>query len=150
MPVDPLKIISQNLPSPPDMKVGKTCQATFPGGRDANLVNTTTAGEVYNGPTRQQTAVTDHPRPDGLDHIRQLAKAVKVVNESGQIAVDRELSIALGSKSGQPVMRLIDRKTREIVQQIPEERVVRMAEEFKRASATKPPPGGTDWLSMLA
>ena len=36
-------------------------------------------------------------------------------------------------------MRLIDRKTREIVQQIPEERVVRMAEEFKRASATKPP-----------
>ena len=108
-------------------------------------------------PARSATDLTDNRPPaetiqdrTRVDHIRQLAKAVKVVNESGQIAANRELSIALDRESGQPVMRLIDRQTREIVQQIPEERVLRMAEEFKRESATKATPGGTDWLSMLA
>jgi uncharacterized FlaG/YvyC family protein len=83
------------------------------------------------------------------DRTRALATATKIVNESGQIGSDRELTIALDRNSGQAVIRLIDRQTREVVQQIPEERVLRMAEEFKRATAKTAAPGGSDWLSML-
>jgi flagellar protein FlaG len=79
------------------------------------------------------------------DHNRQMAQAVRTVNESGNLPTDRELTIALDRHSGEPVIRLVDRQTREVIQQIPGERVLRMAEEFKRATAQKAAPGGTDW-----
>jgi uncharacterized FlaG/YvyC family protein len=75
---------------------------------------------------------------------------VRLANQSGQIRTDAELTIALDRDSGEPVIRLIDRETRELIQQIPQERVLRMAEEYKRASAQQASPGGHDWLSTLA
>jgi uncharacterized FlaG/YvyC family protein len=96
-------------------------------------------------PADTQTSETIQDR-QRQNHTRQLARATKVVNESGQVGANHELTIALDRDSGQPVIRLIDRITREVVQQIPEERVLRLAEEFKRESAkTATAPGGTDW-----
>lgn len=65
--------------------------------------------------------------------VRDVHQAVKAVNQSGQLGPDRELTIALHRDTGSPVVRIIDRKTQEVIQQIPNERVLRMAEEFKRA-----------------
>jgi flagellar protein FlaG len=118
-----MQISSQNTVSP-----GFTMDRT-----DAN---TNTSGTTIQDRSRQ-------------DHARQIAQAVRTVNESGQFPVDNELTIALDRNSGQPVVRLIDRQTREIIQQIPEERVLRIAEEFKRAASQRPSPGGTDWQSTL-
>ena len=96
--------------------------------------------------TNRQEVIPDRTRQE---HVRQLAQATKTVNQSGQLRQDRELTIALDRDSGQPVMRLVDKQTREVIQQIPEERVLRMAEEFKRASTNNQTPGGTDWHSTL-
>jgi uncharacterized FlaG/YvyC family protein len=97
--------------------------------------------------TQPSETIQDRTRQD---HVRQLAHAVKIANESGQLRTDSELTIALDRDSGHPVIRLIDRQTHEVLQQIPAERVLRMAEEFKREAAQRAAPGGTDWLSMLA
>ena len=79
------------------------------------------------------------------DHVRQVARAVKLVNQSGQITQNNELTIALDRTSGHPVIRLIDRATHEVIRQIPEERVLRMAEEFKRETAQQEAAlGGTE------
>lgn len=83
-----------------------------------------------------QTAQADAPdRAARQAEVRQLAQATKTINESGQLGERRELTIALDRDTGQPVMRIIDRASREVLQQIPSERVLRMAEEFKRAAA---------------
>ena len=94
----------------------------------------------------QSETIQDRSRQE---HVRQTAHAVRSINESGNLPNNHELTIALDRDSGQPVVRLVDRQTREVLQQIPGERVLRMAEEFKRASAQKATPGGTDWHSLL-
>lgn len=65
--------------------------------------------------------------------VREVAQAVKTINQSGQLGPEHELTIALHRDTGQPVVRIVDRNTHEVIQQIPDERVLRMAEEFKRA-----------------
>lgn len=96
---------------------------------------------VQTAPDRFTTNRADAQGPDPIqdrsrqDHVRQVAAAVKTVNQSGQLGKDHELTIALDRDSGHPVMRLIDRQTKEVIRQIPEERVLRMAEEFKREAA---------------
>ena len=97
--------------------------------------------------TKTSETIQDRTRQDS---VRQLARAVKVANESGQLPQNAELAIALDRGSGQTVIRLIDRNTHELIQQIPGERVLRMAEEFKQELAKHTPAGGTDWLSTLA
>lgn len=94
----------------------------------------------------RQDAVQDQSR---REHVRELAQATRTVNQSGQLPTDHELTIALDRDSGEPVIRLVDRQTHEVIQQIPGERVLRLAEEFKRASTQKQTPGGTDWHSTL-
>lgn len=64
--------------------------------------------------------------------VREVAQAVRTVNQSGQLGADRELTIAIHRDTGNPVVRIVDRQTREVIQQIPDEHVLRMAEEFKR------------------
>ncbi len=99
------------------------------------------------GPPPAESTIQDRQRQD---QTRRLARATKVLNDSGQIASEHELAIALDRHSGQPVIRLIDRNTKEVIQQIPEERVLRMAEEFKREAEKTSALGGSDWLSMHA
>ncbi len=82
-----------------------------------------------------QAAQADAPdRAARQAEVRQLAQAAKTINESGQLGDKNELTIALDRETGHPVMRIIDRTSREVLQQIPSERVLRMAEEFKRAA----------------
>lgn len=82
-----------------------------------------------------QSAQPDAPdRAARQAEVRQLAQTTKTVNDSGQLGGKRELTIALDRDTGQPVMRIVDRASREVLQQIPSERVLRMAEEFKRAA----------------
>ena len=94
----------------------------------------------------QSETIQDRSRQD---HVREVSQAVKAVNQTGHLGPDRELTIVLDRETGQPVIRLVDRQTREVIHQIPEERVLRMAEEFKRVAEKLAHPGGTDWQSTL-
>ena len=63
---------------------------------------------------------------------RNLVQAVHAVNSAELLGYDNELSFAFDRHSRQPVVRIVNKETREVVQQIPAEHVLRMAEELNR------------------
>jgi formylmethanofuran dehydrogenase subunit B len=64
---------------------------------------------------------------------RVLIQAVRSVNAAELFGQQHELSFAVDRESRRPVVRIVDRKTRTVVQQIPSESVLRLAEELKQA-----------------
>ena len=71
------------------------------------------------------------PRPiPGADQ-RSLIQAVKSVNEAQSFGVNRELTFAIDRKTRRVVIRLVNPETGEILDQIPEEYVRRLAEKVK-------------------
>jgi len=72
------------------------------------------------GISRQQQAET-----------RQLIQAIRKVNEAELFGYRSELTFALDRATGRPLVRIIDRQTKELIQQIPSEYVLRMAEDLK-------------------
>ena len=71
------------------------------------------------------------PRPSTEDQ-RTLIQAVKAVNATEMFGQENELTFFLDRASRRAVARIVNKKTREVVQQIPAEYVLRMAEEIKR------------------
>jgi flagellar protein FlaG len=70
-------------------------------------------------------------RPSTADH-GALIQAVKAVNTSGILGQDNELTFVVDRGSRQAVVRIVNKKTREVVLQIPDEHALRMAEEVNR------------------
>jgi len=61
---------------------------------------------------------------------RQVVQAVRAVNASGKLGVS-DLTFSLDRYTRRPVVKLVNRQTNEVVAQIPNERVLRIAEELK-------------------
>jgi len=59
---------------------------------------------------------------------RQLIQAVQAINASEMFGADSELTFSLDRRAQHAVMRLVNRKTKEVIRQIPAEHVLRMAE----------------------
>lgn len=64
---------------------------------------------------------------------RTLIQAVKAVNASGLLGQDNELTYIVDRAVRRVVVRIVNRKSGEVVDQIPPEYVLRMAEELKRS-----------------
>ena len=62
---------------------------------------------------------------------RDLIHAVRAVNAAQTFGQDNELTFILDRVTHRAVARLVSRKTGEVVEQIPAEYVLRMAEELK-------------------
>ena len=62
---------------------------------------------------------------------RQVAAAVQKLNKSDYTGPTRELTILLDPKTRRPMVRIVDKETGEVVQQVPSELVLRMAQEAK-------------------
>jgi flagellar protein FlaG len=58
---------------------------------------------------------------------RELVAAVAKVNASELLGQDDELTFQMDRDIGKPVIRLVDRKTKEVLQQIPPEYVLNVA-----------------------
>jgi flagellar protein FlaG len=71
-------------------------------------------------------------RPEQNAERVELIKAVRAVNESEMFGPENELTFVLDRETQRPLLRIVDRRTREVVRQIPPEYVVRMAEDLKR------------------
>lgn len=72
--------------------------------------------------------------PASHDHIparKEIIEAVKAVNASGMLGQDSELTFVLDRHTGQPLLRIIDRETGEIIKQIPAEHLMRLARELR-------------------
>jgi len=64
----------------------------------------------------------------------ELIQAVKAVNDSNALGDNNELTFVLDRNSHRTLTRVIDRKTQEVVMQIPPDYVLRLAEQIKRAA----------------
>jgi flagellar protein FlaG len=76
------------------------------------------------------TAVSPSTPPEQVAEQRQLIRAVKAFNASDLFGSGRELSLGVDRETTRPVVRIVDRATKEVVQQIPSEYLLRMAEDL--------------------
>ncbi|MEQ1948962.1 MAG: flagellar protein FlaG [Bryobacteraceae bacterium] len=63
---------------------------------------------------------------------RELIHAIRAVNAADLFGQDNELTFILDRTSRRTVVRIVNRDTHEVIQQIPAEYVLRLAEELKR------------------
>jgi flagellar protein FlaG len=59
---------------------------------------------------------------------REVIQAVRAVNASGKLGDRNELTFSLDRRTRRPVVKIVNRDTQEVVQQIPNEQVLRLAE----------------------
>lgn len=64
---------------------------------------------------------------------QELVRAVKAVNASGLMGSDQELTFSMDRESRRVVVRLIDRETHEVLLQIPNQQVLRMAQNLPKS-----------------
>jgi len=72
--------------------------------------------------------------PDELAQRQQLIQAVRAVNKSELLGQNNELTFVLDRTTRKALVRVIDRKTKEVVFQIPPEYVLQLAQELRRKS----------------
>jgi len=90
---------------------------------DISSVNNLAASAgVPSGPTPLQPLSADQ---------RTLIHAVKAVNAADLFGPENELSYTLDRNARQVVVRIVNRQTHEVVDQLPPESVLRMAEEME-------------------
>ena len=61
---------------------------------------------------------------------RELIHAVRAVNAAELFGQNNELTFVLDRQTHRPLLRIVDRKTKEVVRQIPPEQVLRLAEDL--------------------
>ncbi len=62
---------------------------------------------------------------------RELVKAIKAINATKFFGENYELTFVLDRGTRRPLMRIVDRQTREVIRQLPPEYALRLAEEMR-------------------
>ena len=63
---------------------------------------------------------------------REVVQAVKAINGTEMFGPENELRFQKDAETNRYVVRVINRKTREVLSQVPEEYVLRLAEDLKK------------------
>ena len=71
---------------------------------------------------------------DKASQNRQVVQAVKALNKSEMFGEDNGLEFQKDPNTKQLVVKVVNRKTSDVVSQIPPEYVLRLAEDFKQKS----------------
>ena len=74
------------------------------------------------------------PKPEQASQNRQLAQAVRSLNQNQYVNSGRELSFSIDSQTRQPVVRIIDSNTKAVLEQVPSEDVLHLAQYFARTA----------------
>ena len=79
-------------------------------------------------------SVPESPRvsPQEAAQRREVIAAVKTVNASEMLGQQDELVFVVDPASRRAIVRLVDKRTREVVLQLPPEYVLRLAEDLNR------------------
>jgi uncharacterized FlaG/YvyC family protein len=72
--------------------------------------------------------------PEVVAQNRELIQAVKSVNSAEHFGPDSELTFLLDRHTQRPIMRVVDRRTKEVIQQIPPEYVLELAKMSKESA----------------
>ena len=70
--------------------------------------------------------------PDKVAERREVVQAVKAVNGTEMFGPENELLFQKDPETNRFVVRVINRKTKEVLSQVPEEYVLRLAEDLKK------------------
>ena len=62
----------------------------------------------------------------------QLVRAIQSVNEAELLGQGRELTFTMDRQTKKPVLKIVDKETKEVIRQIPPEYVLRLADELDR------------------
>ncbi|MEX2261285.1 MAG: flagellar protein FlaG [Bryobacteraceae bacterium] len=62
---------------------------------------------------------------------RALHRAVRELNESGAYGAKNELVFVIDRATRRPLLRVVNRETREVIVQLPPEQVLRLADDLK-------------------
>ena len=88
--------------------------------------------ETGNVQAQQMAPVAvQQPVPETKAEDRELIQAVKALNATELFGQNNELTFVLDRQTHRPLVRIIDRETKEVIRQIPPEYAVRMAEDFR-------------------
>jgi len=71
--------------------------------------------------------LTQPPTADQLASNREIVTAVKAVNNSQMLGPNNELAFTMDRETKKPVVQIIDSTTKEVIQQIPPEYILRVA-----------------------
>jgi flagellar protein FlaG len=75
-------------------------------------------------------AQRESPQGPGLEQAtrnREVARAVRTLNEAQAVGASSELRFAVDRATGESLIRIVDRATNEIITQVPPEAVLRLA-----------------------
>ena len=72
-----------------------------------------------------------HVAPDPVEN-RDISQAVHALNAAQYFCDNNELSFLLDRQTRLPVIRIVNKKTKEMVDQIPPEYILRLAEQFRQ------------------
>lgn len=81
-------------------------------------------------PEQALPAVPDTASPTWLVENRELIRSVKRIDAAALFGDGSELTFAMDRETKRPVVRVINRQTRELLWQAPPEYVLRMAQAF--------------------
>ena len=72
------------------------------------------------------TLIDPAPKREDTDAMQAVVVAVRALNKSEMLGSDRQLQFARDSQTQKMVIRIMDRKTGEVLDQIPPEEVLRI------------------------
>lgn len=84
--------------------------------------------------TNDVAAPTIQPDAEQISQRRELVKAVNTLNQTELFGENNELTFILDRNTHRPLMRIVDRKTREVIREIPPESVLSMAKDAIRST----------------
>jgi uncharacterized FlaG/YvyC family protein len=70
---------------------------------------------------------------DAAAEAREVVKAIKAINGTEMFGPENELRFQKDPQTQRMIVRLVNRKTKEVVTQVPAEYVLRLVEDRKRA-----------------
>jgi len=77
-------------------------------------------------------SLTSTQPPERLQENRELIHAVRALNGSEMFGQNQELTFQMDRDTRRPVLRIVDRKTGEVIAQVPPEHVLRLARQFEK------------------
>jgi len=86
------------------------------------------------GPDALAAAKTTTLPPQQAAERAKLAQAVRTINDNNLFGENCEITFVIDRSTHRALMRVVDRRTQEVVLQLPPEYAIRMAEDFDRKS----------------
>ena len=94
-----------------------------------------TTAEIQGSGARPLSGAREGPQrnsPEQAAKNREILKPIRAINEGGGMGPTSELRFAFDPNTGQPLIKIVDRVTNEVISQLPPEATLRAAEILSR------------------